>query len=1384
MVIAGPVLGIGTQEIAGGTITFPGSSARLEKSLYGCADELQATIFDPGTDAATVSGAATFEVVANDGITIVDTEGGISFSAGDPGSFVSAFVAVRQSRPTAVSHNGILETNGLSDEEPYSVRVRYADADGTRDAMASARVFCDPKFSAWRFKIENETGADQVLIGGGCDRDQFMDANENVTYTVTFVNSNLDQDLIDVQGFLTASGPGAAAVRVLDSPQTIGRIPGGQQTAATFSIHIDGAAVDALAVGDRIVQMNMTLESASENVQLPRQTFSFTHGLNSDDEALHYSTDYPYGGREIRDLNRNLQIDEPDVIDPFQLVTLPDEDITFDPMDVPGTPEGYITNMLGEDLNNDGVLTPGEDFDGDGVLDVGILANPVVLSADKVPFNFDANDGGFSGVRSPMTTIGNALGQSWEWTRSGVCGFQSSIPDGAGFANLGAGIWHTGDGDPTTPGPAASTCDSHIFAGDANLSTQNVAWDMLISPIIAKVHQTPDGRGLPYVADFQRFAVNIQMQTANASAGAGIVIDNNIDVDLANCILCQPFEAEYGGFNYHVGDLGSAYAVDPRNSALRQRTFGPLVDPDDSVAPCPGAGPNLTGDETGFGGCTELINVNVGSRVFPTAAPDLLPHPLPDAPPGVESPIDDAPETNNVQGPVRNLGFNLLEYEMGFTPLIEGTGGTETANLIPALNPGTRWQIGIGFFHIETEGDLVDYGVGVDDVVLEWDERHPVEETELGLCEDGVTRCKTDGDCSGVDVCVLRLPACDRFGQPGEPSGSQCGSLAVDRASLFFCDDELTVTVNDPKVSGSGSVEVFAATESDARLFTTGVVTALHPRKSFILPEVSPGLFSGPVTVTQTLDYEEALFVSPTSVSLQFYYLDPSCDASGDGQPGQVDFDNLDGDGVPFESDMCPFDYDPLQLDTDVDGADGWGDACDNCPGLANPDQVDSDGDLVGDVCDRDDIDFDGVVDALDNCKDVYNPLQTPGWGTLGAACDLSSADRDGDGIADRNDVCVRTPDNQVDKDQDGIGDACDSDCLNARRETLDQGVCANQTTAICSVGSPCPDIGFCTGDANFTCSANPAQTCFVDGDCAIGTCDPTSGNTICEADADCTPQPGGTCFNIAPQACQRDGIVSDLTCSEDQTPCTTVGDPCGDAGICQYNCAEINDDTDVDGVPDLIDNCPVIFNAPIIPDTFRQLDTDRDGMGDACDDPLMEDGDNNGVPDDAPRRRRVVQYAGAVQQHPAAEHRHSDGDGHRRQRRSRPVLRHRREVRDDHDPRQQRPDGPDGRHAVPGDRGRRHRVRDAPLDVHRRLPRGRDDRHREYRGGTPLLRVHRLPDDGDDQLGDAGARKLHAEPHVAGGAGDQHQAQLRHHPRPRHPAGGTGHPGRRSRRY
>ncbi|HEV8700954.1 MAG TPA: exo-alpha-sialidase [Candidatus Polarisedimenticolia bacterium] len=100
---------------------------------------------------------------------------------------------------------------------------------------------------------------------------------------------------------------------------------------------------------------------------------------------------------------------------------------------------------------------------------------------------------------------------------------------------------------------------------------------------------------------------------------------------------------------------------------------------------------------------------------------------------------------------------------------------------------------------------------------------------------------------------------------------------------------------------------------------------------------------------------------------------------------------------------------------SDADG-DTIHDVCDNCPTTSNVAQSDADGDGVGDACDacpndpENDLDHDGLCANVDPCPwDAQNDI-------------------DGDGYCESQDNCpsVHNPD-QVDSDNDGAGDACDS---------------------------------------------------------------------------------------------------------------------------------------------------------------------------------------------------------------------------------------------------------------------------------------------------------------------------------------------------------------------
>lgn len=74
--------------------------------------------------------------------------------------------------------------------------------------------------------------------------------------------------------------------------------------------------------------------------------------------------------------------------------------------------------------------------------------------------------------------------------------------------------------------------------------------------------------------------------------------------------------------------------------------------------------------------------------------------------------------------------------------------------------------------------------------------------------------------------------------------------------------------------------------------------------------------------------------------------------------------------------------------------------------------------------------DKDGVADASDNCPSVPNPNQSDKDNDgKGDACDSDFGDKDKDGVLDPKDNCPIVPNpNQADMDKDKVGDVCDPD--------------------------------------------------------------------------------------------------------------------------------------------------------------------------------------------------------------------------------------------------------------------------------------------------------------------------------------------------------------------
>ncbi len=144
-------------------------------------------------------------------------------------------------------------------------------------------------------------------------------------------------------------------------------------------------------------------------------------------------------------------------------------------------------------------------------------------------------------------------------------------------------------------------------------------------------------------------------------------------------------------------------------------------------------------------------------------------------------------------------------------------------------------------------------------------------------------------------------------------------------------------------------------------------------------------------------------------------------DSDGDGALDGVDVFPLN-QYASFDSDNDGIPALPAKFDRTDPALDGL--VFDNCPATTNPDQIDTDGDGIGNKCDRDD-DGDGVLDRDDALP--LNPSETVDTDGDGVG-NNSDEDDDNDGTADIHDAFPLDNTETLDTDGDGIGNASDTD--------------------------------------------------------------------------------------------------------------------------------------------------------------------------------------------------------------------------------------------------------------------------------------------------------------------------------------------------------------------
>ena len=294
--------------------------------------------------------------------------------------------------------------------------------------------------------------------------------------------------------------------------------------------------------------------------------------------------------------------------------------------------------------------------------------------------------------------------------------------------------------------------------------------------------------------------------------------------------------------------------------------------------------------------------------------------------------------------------------------------------------------------------------------------------------------------------------------------------------------------------------------------------------------------------------------------------------------------DDTDGDGIKDNNDNCKRVVNPNQTNTDL--------ALSNQPNpLVN-------GDQLGDACD-DDIDNDGLLNTVEDTNGNGS------FDVVSESTDLKNPDTDNDGHIDGADNCPTVSNNQLDSDNDGQGNACDSDDDNDGLTDAQENQIGTNPVLVDTDGDGVNDN---TDNCPLVVNRNQDNTdedLVDDGETRItadslgDACDPDDDNDGVNDNQDADSSNPIICKDADNDGCDD--------CSQSASPQPNNDGPDNDNdGICDPS----DTDDDNDGFSDADETtCGTSTTSA----ANRPLDTDGDGL---CDNGVDNDDDNDGVID------------------------------------------------------------------------------------------------------------------------------------------------------------------------